>query len=280
MGVAVLKLIHALNSFLGLVLALAIMAMLVAGGWFGLKTYYADKWAMQEVKDNLAQREQEVVRLAADVREKSDQITALGEDLKAKQKEIDRLATALKLMKVDHRLAQISVLSQQGSEATGDLVTKFSFVELDPQGQPIDQPRVFTVEGDVIYLDAWVVKFSDEYVELGDPLRSTSVCLFRRVFGEAQQPSQGFQLDKPQSQPVAYRTGGNMSDFEKELWDRFWEYANNPRIAKEAGVRAAHGEAPSIKLMPGKQYRVELRSSGGLSVVPEDAPATTASPKL
>ena len=276
----VLKFIHALNSFLGLILALVIVAILTVGGWFGLKTYYADRWAMQEVKASLAEREEEVIRLTTDVREKSKQIVALGEDLKVKQKEIDRLQTALKLMKVDHRVARISVLSQQGSAAAGDLLTKFSFAELDRQGQPMDQPRVFTVEGDIIYLDAWVVKFSDEYVELGDPLRSTSVCLFRRVFGEAQQPSQGFQLDRPQSQPLAYRNGGKVSDFEEELWERFWEYANNPSVAKEAGVRAAHGEAPSIKLMPGKRYRVELRSSGGLSVVPEDAPAASTSPKL
>jgi hypothetical protein len=177
-------------------------------------------------------------------------------------------------------VAQISVLSQQGSAQNGDLVTKFSFVEINERGEPLDEPRVFTIDGDIIYLDTWVVKFSDKYVELGDPLRSTSICLFRRIFGESQQPSDGFQLDKPRSQPAAYRNGGKPSEFEEDLWGRFWEYANNPSIAQKAGVRAAHGEAPSMKLTPGRRYRVELRSSGGLSVVPETEPVASPSPRL
>ncbi|NUQ62135.1 MAG: hypothetical protein HUU20_06585 [Pirellulales bacterium] len=279
-----LKLISALNSFLGLLLALVVAAGLGIAGWFGYQNYYAEKWAAQarlaEKEAELHAKQQEVHRLSADVQEKAARIVVLNEDLKVKQKEIDRLQIALKLLKVDHRVAQISVLSQQGSAATDDLTTKFSFVELNENGQPLDNPRVFTVEGDLIYLDAWVVKFSDQYVELGDSLRSTSVCLFRRVFGETQQPSQGFALDQPKSQPVAYRNGGKPTQFEQELWDRFWDYANNPAMAKSAGVRAAHGEAPSIKLVPGKRYRVELRSSGGLSVVPEEEPAGSPPPKL
>ena len=58
---------------------------------------------------------------------------------------------------------------------------------------------------------------------------------------------------------------------ERDLWANFWEYANNPAKAKKAGVRAAHGEAPSIRLQVGKRYRVELRASGGLSIVPDGA---------
>ena len=63
-----------------------------------------------------------------------------------------------------------------------------------------------------------------------------------------------------------------MSEFEQELWPRFWDYANDVELAREKGVRAAHGEAPSIQLRTGKSYRIELRSSGGMSVVPEETP--------
>ncbi|NQT13274.1 MAG: hypothetical protein HQ582_11030, partial [Planctomycetes bacterium] len=42
-----------------------------------------------------------------------------------------------------------------------------------------------------------------------------------------------------------------------------------PEKAKQAGVRAAHGEAVSMKLVPGKRYRVELRASAGVSIVPD-----------
>jgi hypothetical protein len=68
-----------------------------------------------------------------------------------------------------------------------------------------------------------------------------------------------------------------MSPVERDIWANFWEYANDPAKAKKAGVRAVHGEAPSIRLEPGKRYRVELRSSAGLSIVPEAAPRGPAS---
>jgi hypothetical protein len=60
-----------------------------------------------------------------------------------------------------------------------------------------------------------------------------------------------------------------MNDAEREIWGKFWEYANNPELAGQAGIRAAHGEAPSIKLMPGKSYRVSLRASAGLEIAAE-----------
>jgi hypothetical protein len=59
---------------------------------------------------------------------------------------------------------------------------------------------------------------------------------------------------------------------EEEIWTNFWDYANDPQKKKDAGLRAVHGEAPSIRLMPNKRYRLLLRSSGGLSIVSEDAP--------
>ena len=203
---------------------------------------------------------------------KNQELTQLGEDLEAKRKEVQRLETALKLLKVEHRIGRIEVVSQEGSRQTEDLATQFSFVEVDRQGNPMDEPRRFSIAGDVVYLDAWVIKFTDDYVERGDLLRSTSVCMFRRIFGEAQRPVDGFELDPVGAQPTAYRTG-EPSEFEQELWSEFWSYANDPEKAKTKGVRAMHGEAPSIKLMPGKSYRVQLRASGGLSVVPEDATA-------
>ena len=36
------------------------------------------------------------------------------------------------------------------------------------------------------------------------------------------------------------------SGFEKELWKRFWELANDEKLAKERGVRAIHGDAPCV----------------------------------
>ncbi len=65
-----------------------------------------------------------------------------------------------------------------------------------------------------------------------------------------------------------------MTEFEKEIWDNFWTIANDPGLAEKKGIRAAHGEAVSMKAEKGKSYRIVLRASDGLSIVPN--PAATA----
>lgn len=280
-----LKTMNALNTFLGTILGLAIVGLLGTGGWLGYRAYYAERIQRKDMEERLAEGEIRLASLHQEVEVKDKQIanlndtnekqarqiTSLEAENAAKQAEIERLDTAIRLLKVDHRVARIEVLNQTGSAEAGNLATRFSFVELDHQGNPAEEPRIFTIDGDVVYIDSWVAKFSDAYVELGDPLRATSICLFRRVFGEKQQPSDGFALDPVGRQPAAYAQG-DPSDLEKDIWTRFWEYANNPNLAEQAGVRAAHGDAPSIRLLSGKKYRVLLRASGGLSIVPDDGP--------
>ena len=278
-----LKEINTINSVVKTVLALVILAALGAGGWFAYDNYFAEKLkAERELKaqearivglsKDLEAGELEIERLGDELTESHQQIDRLELDLEAKQREIERLDTAVRLLKVDHRVAQIDVISQEGSAENGDLVTRFSFVEVDGEGKPLEEPRLFSVKGDLVYVDSWVVKFTDEYVEMGDPLRSTSICLFRRLFGETQKPSEGFVLDAAGSRPAAYRNGGKMSELEQEIWSEFWGYANDSAKAQKVGVRAAHGEAPFQKLVLGKRYKVILRASGGLSFIPEDLP--------
>ena len=123
-----------------------------------------------------------------------------------------------------------------------------------------------------MYIDNWVVKFDDKYVEHAEIERSTSLVLFRRVFGESQTPNEGISLDAVGSRPQAYGTGNEMSDFEKQIWSEFWTIANDESRARELGIRAAHGEAPSMKLQKGKSYRIQLRASDGLSITPDSGP--------
>jgi hypothetical protein len=260
------NLLGALNRLLTTLVALLVLAVLGGGTWLLYRGFLVDKWALGEAHQQLAEREVRLKDLASQLALKQSEIVQLHNDL-------DRARAALRLMKVDHRVARIDVLGQTGSAKAGDLVTRFSFAELDAQGQPIEKPRVFSVKGDMVYIDAQIVKYEDRLVESGDPLRSTSVYVFRRLFGEAQAPKDGFPLDPVGSAPARYRLEGKPSELEQQIWARFWEYANDPSLAGKAGVRAAHGEAPSIKLMPGKRYRVMLRSSAGLWIAPEGKPA-------
>lgn len=256
-----LKSLDSVSNFIKAMLSLVLVGGAGFGAWFGYNTYYQKDLALREKEEQVRKSEAEIVRL--------------NEDLLLKQREIVRLDTANKLLKVDRRLAQIEVLQQQettpGDPAT--LNTTFSFVEIDDEGRPLSQPQVHTVKGDLVYVEAWIVKFDDEFVEKGDPFRGTSICLFRRLWGEFQEPNDGFKIETVGSRPAAYSRGDEPSEIEREIWENFWDYATDPDRAKAAGVRVAHVEAAANKLIPGKRYRITLRASDGLSITPENVPA-------
>lgn len=249
----------ALTNFMRALAALLFVGLLSAGSWIGYQ-----RLSTPDPKLLAAEKE------LADERAKAEK---LSQELELKQKEVARLDTAVRLLKIDRRVARIDVLEQWTPEGSDRPHTKLQFVEVDEAGQPLGEPKVMTIDGDLLYVDYWVVKFDDKFVEQGnDPLRGASICLLRRLFGEYQQPSEGQVVDAAGKRPAAYGRGVPLSDFESDLWQNFWHYANDRAKAESAGVRAAHGEAPSIKLMPGKSYKIVIRSSGGLAVEPEAPP--------
>lgn len=255
-----------LSSLIRSLLAVGVVGALGYGGWLGYNTYYANDIALRD-------RDARVAKLTADLEARDTQIARQTETITAQSAQIDELETAIRFLKVDHRVAQIVVVDQTDATDDAPALTSFRFVEVDSEGRSLEEPRLFTIEGDLLYVDAWVVKFEDELIESVDPLRSTSICLFRRLFGEFQQPSDGYELDAIGSRPNAYSRGDEMTELEQKLWENFWDYANQPDRARELGVRAAHGEAPSMRLRPDKLYRLVLRASDGLSIIAEDIPA-------
>lgn len=277
--------VSTINSLIRTVLAVVILSGVGYAGWLAYDAYQQDNTELQAKVALLSEQEGTIQELNGALAERTSQldekearIRSLNEELEADRRRIDQLQTALHLLKVDHRLARITVLKQETDEETGQLFSSIEFLELNDEGAPMDEPRVFRIEGNVVYVDYWVVKFDEKYVENSDVHRSTSICLFRRIFGESQEPRDGYVLDQVGSRPNAYSRGGKPSEFEKAIWDDFWNIANDPQKAHDMGIRAAHGEAIAILLRPGKKYRVMLRASGGLSITPiAETPARRAS---
>ena len=231
-------------------------------------------WRIQSMitahERQMEQAQETISGLQGDVAARDVRIGELDAQVAELKAEVQRLQAALRLLKVDHRLARLTVLEQRIAPARpGGVQTDVSFQELDADGEPLGEARLCTLDGRVAYVDALVIKFDDEYVEQGDTLRGTSLCLFRRLFGEYQFPSEGFPLDQVGQRPLPYAADDADPGFESRLWTKFWDYAHDPDAVAAAGVRAMHGEAPYMELRPGKSYRVELRASGGLSVEPE-----------
>jgi len=216
-------------------------------------------------------RQREIHQLGATIEEKDGAIETLEVDVAEKQEEIETLDVALGLLKVNTRIGKLEVLSQgTRPEEEGDpnakVRTVLQFTELGPDGEPMGEPRELTVEGKTVYVETLVVKFKDDYVEHGDSLRGTSLCIFKSVFGENQRPSEGVPIDPVGQQPLVYQGDETPDALHREIWNRFWEYANDAELRDQLGVRAIHGEAPFIETRPGKTYWVELRSSDGLTI--------------
>ncbi len=247
------KVFETLARGLRTLLTIAVVGVVGYGGWLGYQDYYLPSFQIRQ-----------------ELKAKQAELDHLSEQLAEQSEEIERLDMANRLLKVDHRIAKMAVLDQWQRPHDKVLMTSVAFGEVDDQGNLLDGYQTFNIEGDVVYIDAWVAKFLDDHVERGVPLRSTTLCLFRRLFGEHQRPSQGFALDVVGSLPAAYRRGQETSDLEQEIWGHFWDYANDPAKAKQIGLRALHGEAPSIRLDKEKMYWVLLRASDGLTIKATD----------
>jgi hypothetical protein len=100
-----------------------------------------------------------------------------------------------------------------------------------------------------------VIKFDDHFIEQSDPLKGQALMLFRRIFSSTQRPEDGFVIDMDGQAPEIYAESQAPSGFEKEIWRRFWELANDEKVAKEHGVRAIHGDAPYMRLEPDRVTR-------------------------
>ncbi|HEX9794580.1 MAG TPA: hypothetical protein VGC54_11410 [Planctomycetota bacterium] len=201
------------------------------------------------------------------------QIVELQGDVAERDERIEELQVALQLLKTDHRIARLQVLDQtEDPDRPGQMRSTLRFTELSHDGVPLGPSQEMTIEGRLAYVDALVIKFEDRLVQEGDYLRGTSVCIFRRIFGENQEPSEGVPLDTVGMRPRGYSAEEAPSEFHEQLWRNFWEYANDPVSAQAFGVRAMQGEAPFIELRPGRSYRIELRASDGLTIRPETPP--------
>ncbi len=198
------------------------------------------------------------------------EVSVKAREIATQAREIEQLLLAKELLRLDHRIATMEVIRQGPPlDGSGGVETEVLFTELDSNGDPIGTGESIVIPGKRIYIEGLVVKFEDSYVEQGDHLRGTSVCLFERVFSEELAPDEGIVIDAKNRHPLPFQ-GDNLPDpLYGELFDKIWEYANDPEKAAKLGVRAIHGEAPFVEAKAGKTYRIELRQSDGLSITAE-----------
>jgi len=267
MPTTLLEKVSVITSAVRTLLATLLVGAVGVGGWLGYNRFNEKELAARRNAEALAAAESQLAQA-------NSQINTLQVQVAEQQQEIQRLDTAMRLLKVDKRVAILSVLDQQFDADHNVATSLIEFQELNDNGDPLGPAKQFTIQGDLVYIDSWVVKFEDKYVEQADLIRGTSLVLFRRAFGEKQTPHEGFVLDQEGARPAAYG-GGELSEFERKIWSDFWNVADDEARQAELGIRAMHAEAPSYRVKQGRRYRITRRASAGLTFEDDgELPAT------
>lgn len=195
-----------------------------------------------------------------------DEAARLRREYAELEREKVELARAVDRLTGEDRVAEVHVIEQLPPEHPGGRpVTRIEFIELDRDGHPLPA-RQFTIDDDVIFFDALVIKFDPEHVAAGDKLRGKSLAMFRRIYGEHQNPAEGALVDPTGEVPGRYRGAPEANAYERKLWARFWDYATFPEEAAKEGVRVAHGEAVYVPMREGQVWTLTLQNNGGLSI--------------
>jgi hypothetical protein len=260
--------VRTVNSAVRTFLFAVLVGAAALGGWKAYSFY-------NEPNEKLAAKQRDLDAMSIRLKDATARATALADEVERQKAEIEKLETSNRLLKLRHRIAQIRVIDQRDNAETGRPQTEIEFFEVNEEGAPLnDQRQKFTIDGDRVFVDCLLAKFDDKYIEANDLDRRTAICLFQRVFGEHQEPHEGFEIDQVGTAPTSYERGGEMSEFEKRIWRDFWTLANDPAKAQELGIRAVHADAPSLRVEKGGLYELELRTTGEFTFRRVSEPAT------
>lgn len=265
--------IKTLNSVVRTVLVVGACGAVGYGGWFGYDNYVKPS---VEAKQAIADLEQ----LKATFQEQSEaleksqlDLAKSAADLQISEELNDRLETSMKLLKVDRRIANITVL-EKGRDENGEPFMEVSFSEVNEQGEPIGITKNFTLMGEKFYVDGWIATFEDKYIEEADELRAASLFVFKSIYGDAEMPKNGQRLDMESMSdglPGVYQDDHQRA-FEQQIWSDFWKVCNDVDLQHDLGIRTSQGQASYVKPREGKTYQVYIRASGGMSLKPIDEP--------
>jgi hypothetical protein len=189
----------------------------------------------------------------------SREIQRLNQQVADLEQEKRRLVEYASRLAASRRVGQLDVVRQE-RDADGRVVNTLLWQEIGSDGLR-GKPIALETVGEIVYVEALVIKFQHNLVAEGDPQRGVSLALFRRVFGSAEAPDSVPEIGREARPPQAADV-----PFQRELWDRFWDLASDAELASKYGVRVAQIEAPGVRVTPGEVWEVALDAAGGLNL--------------
>ncbi|MFA5159484.1 MAG: hypothetical protein WC484_03150 [Candidatus Omnitrophota bacterium] len=193
------------------------------------------------------------------------------------------LRKVIERLHAETRMADVLVTKSEFDEAAKKIKTTIKFLEYDAQGKPLE-PKYFTFSaplvagtdpssgnaggGDrpIIQFQSLVIRFSDRLVETGDRLRGRSAAFFMKAFVLDGARTQEFDITQTNGVPGGYQISEKTNEFERKLWQEFWNYALDPKRREHAGIKNAQIEAPGSMFLPGTIYTLKIEHDGGLRI--------------
>lgn len=209
--------------------------------------------------------EHELKQANAELRKLNEQ---MQQRLEAREQMIERLSRS-------RRIAHLRVGEQRRNASGAVDSTSVELIELDERGAELAR-QSFVLPGDVVFVDAWTVKFGREDVANGNPLTGRTLVLLRRMYSDQLAPSEGPLIDTPGAVPPAYAVS-DAGRFEQQIWQQFWNISSDAELARSMGVRVAQGEAVYKRVRSGQTYELIVDAAGGMSLTPIAADDTALS---
>ena len=179
-----------------------------------------------------------------------------------------QLKQAITNLTDEDQIGYAKVIAQETRD--GKLFTTIKFVETARDDKLVTTlEKEYTIEGDIVYFDALIVKFGDKMVMDG---KTKALYLWRRVYGEKMAPGQGFVIEEPGAEPKRYSDMLKVLPIKQKrlFWSHIWDLANDPDKLKEHDIEAIYGNAVYSKLREGLIYIFKINPTG--QVYPEVVP--------
>lgn len=171
-----------------------------------------------------------------------------------------QLKQAITNLTDEDQIGYAKVISQRNED--GRLLTAIRFVETARGDKTkVILQKEYTIEGDVVYFDALIVKFDNQMVSDG---KSRALYLWRRVYGEKMPPGEGFAIEEPGAEPKRYSGLLEALPIEHRqlFWASIWDLANDPEKLHEHGIKAIYGSAVYQPLREGLIYVFKISPTG------------------
>jgi len=178
------------------------------------------------------------------------------------------LKQAITNLTYEDQIGYAKVIAQEPNG--GKILTTLKFIETarDDKLKTVLE-KEYTIEGDIVYFEALIVKFGDKMVMDG---KTKALYLWRRVYSDKMAPEQGFAIEEPGAEPQRYSDLLKLLPIKQKqlFWTNIWDLANDPDKLKEHDIKAIYGNAVYSKLRKGLIYVFKISPAG--QVYPEVVP--------